>query len=176
MLCLVIEYPGQQDDQDFPGFTQRNRGASVDILIEPGSGESRQALVLVRGAPWGAMQELVAELQRTRAPVQTLRADPAEEMWFGRITYEARSLDQPIAKAFGRIQSMHGPPWVHVEAGVVHLRAVLRDARHAEDVLQLAQEGLRAAGADVQAIIQEVAPKDHSVWESLVRHGIGMSL
>jgi hypothetical protein len=176
MLCLVIEYPGQADDHDFPGFTRQHPGSSVDILVEPGAGDARQALVLLRGAPWTALQGLVDELKRTRAPVQTLRAEPDEQMWFGRITYQAKTLDQPIAKAFAGLQAMHGPPWVHVEAGVVHLRAVLRDASHAEDVLQLAQEGLRAAGADVQAVVQEVSPKDHSVWESLVRHGIGMSL
>lgn len=176
MLCLVIEYPGQADDHDFPGFTRKHRGSSVDLLVEPGVGETRQALVLVRGAPWTAIQELAAELQRTRAPVQSLRVDAAEEMWFGRITYHASTMNEPIAKAFAGIHTMHGPPWVHVESGVVHLRARLRDPAQAEDVLHLAQEALRAAGAEAQVVVQEISPKDHSVWESLVRHGIGLSL
>lgn len=174
MLCLVVEYTG--DDDEFPPFTRLNRGATVDLMAEPGSGDERRALILVRNAPWPAVQALVAGLERRHPPVQTIRADPAEEMWFGRATYDRRAPKSPAGRVIAGLLDLIGPPWVHVESGVVHLRARLRDPAQAEDVLHLAEEGLRAAGAEAQAVVQEVAPKDHSVWESLVRHGIGLSL
>ena len=173
MLCLVVEYTGE--DTEFPAFTRANRGATVDLMVEPGEGASRQALVLVRDAPWPAIQSLVAELARKRPPVSTHRAEPAEEMWFGRVAFDQRMLANPTAQAVSRLLSLVGPPWIHVESGVVHLRARLRDPAQAEDVLQLAEEGLRAAGAEAQVVVQEVSTKDHSVWESLVRYGIGLN-
>lgn len=176
MLCLVVEYPGE--DSEFPAFTRQNRGATVDLMVEPGdpaAATRRQALVLVRDAPWPAIQALVADLSRRRAPVTTLRAEAAEEMWFGRVTYDPQIHVHPTAKAVASLLDLIGPPWIHVESGVVHLRARLRGPAQAEDVLQLAQEGLRAAGTDAQVVVQEVSTKDHSVWESLVRHGIGLN-
>lgn len=173
MLCLVVEYTGE--DSEFPAFTRRNRGATVDLMVEPGRADRRQALVLVRDAPWPAVAALVADLSGRRAPVTTLRAEPAEELWFGRVGYDPRALDHPTARAVSALLDLVGPPWIHVESGVVHLRARLRDPAQAEDVLHLAEEGLRAVGAEAQVVVQEVSTKDHSVWESLVRHGIGLS-
>jgi hypothetical protein len=173
MLCLVVEYTGE--DTEFPAFTRQNRGATVDLMVEPGDSVQRHALVLVRDAGWTAIQSLVADLATRRAPAATLRAEPAEELWFGRITYDPRALVHPTARAVANLLDLVGPPWIHVESGVVHLRARLRDPAQAEDVLHLAEEGLRAAGTEAQVVVQEVSTKDHSVWESLVRHGIGLS-
>jgi hypothetical protein len=173
MLCLVVEYTGE--DSEFPAFTRAHRGATVDLMVEPGETLRRQALVLVRDAAWAAVQALVADLSTRRAPVTTLRAEPAEELWFGRVSYDPRALDHPTARAVASLLDLVGPPWVHVESGVVHLRARLRDPAQAEDVLHLAEEGLKAAGTEAQVVVQEVSTKDHSVWESLVRHGIGLS-
>src|SRR5687767_6324731 len=97
MLCLVVEYTGE--DTEFPAFTRQNRGATVDLMVEPGESEQRHALVLVRDAGWTAIQSLVAELSARRAPVSTLRAEPAEELWFGRVTYDPRALAHPTARA-----------------------------------------------------------------------------
>lgn len=175
MLCLVVEFPGEGD---FPPFTRTNPGATVDLMAEPSQGDHHKTtcLVLVRNAPWPAIEGLVADLGRRRAPLSALRSDPAEPMWFGRATYDSATFTAPSAKAIASLLGLIGPPWVHVEAGVVHLRARLRDPTQAEDVLHLAVEGLRAAGAEAQVVVQEIAPKDHSVWESLIRHGIGLSL
>lgn len=173
MLCLVVEYTGE--DTEFPAFTRQNRGATVDLMVEPGESAQRHALVLIRDASWPAIQAMVAELSTRRAPVTTLRAEPAEELWFGRVTYDPQTLAHPTARAVVNLLDLVGPPWIHVESGVVHLRARLRDPAQAEDVLHLAQEGLRAAGTEAQVVVQEVSTKDHSVWESLVRHGIGLS-
>lgn len=175
MLCLVVEFPGEGD---FPPFTRENPGATVDLIAEPSQHGHRKTtcLVLVRNAPWPAIQALVADLARRRAPLSTLRSEPEEGTWFGRATYDGSTFTVPSAKAVASLLDLVGPPWVHVEAGVVHLRARLRDPTQAEDVLHLAQEALQAAGTEAQVVVQEIAPKDHSVWESLVQHGIGLSL
>lgn len=176
MLHLVLEYPAM--DGEFPPFTRQNPGSTIDFMAEPGPANSptRTGLILVRGAPWQAIDAFVADLSRRRAPVTTLRREPASGLWFGRATFNVASMTAPGTKVITGLLGMIGPPWAHVEHGVVHLRARLKDATQAEDVLHLAEEGLRAAGIESQAVIQEVAPKDHSVWESLIQHGIGMSL
>ena len=174
MLCLVVEYTGE--DAEFPAFTRANRGATVDLMVEPGETDHhRHALVLVRDAAWPAIESLVAELAARRGPITPMRAEPAEELWFGRITHDPRTSAHAAARAVATLLDFVGPPWIHVESGVVHLRARLRDPAQAEDVLHLAEEGLRAAGTEAQVVVQEVSTKDHSVWESLVRHGIGLS-
>ena len=174
MLCLVVEYTGE--DAEFPTFTRLHRGATVDLMVEPGESQHKHhALVLVRDAPWAAIESLVAELSDRRGPVSTMRSDAAELLWFGRITHDPKASAHPTARAVASLLDLIGPPWVHVESGVVHLRARLRDPARAEDVLQLAEDGLRAAGTEAQVVVQEVSMKDHSVWESLVRHGIGLS-
>jgi len=173
MLCLVVEYTGE--DSEFPAFTRANRGATVDLMVEPGGSAGRHALVLVRDAAWPAIQALVADLAARRPPVDTLRAEPAEELWFGRVAYEPNKVAHPTVQAVTKLLDLVGPPWIHVESGVVHMRARLRDPAMAEDVLHLAEEGLKATGAEAQVVVQEVSTKDHSVWESLVRHGIGLS-
>lgn len=176
MLHLVIEYPAA--DGEFPPFTRQHPGSSVDFMAEPGAPGSptRTGLILIRGAPWQAIDAFVADLSRRRAPVATLRREPANGLWFGRATFEVASMSAPGTKVITSLFGMIGPPWAHVEHGVVHLRARLKDPEQADEVLRQAEEGLRAAGLESQVVIQEVAPKDHSVWESLIQHGIGMSL
>jgi hypothetical protein len=63
-----------------------------------------------------------------------------------------------------------------VEAGVVLLRARLRDDVNADDAVERVQKAMAAAGLDAQVVVQEIAPRDHSVWEDLVQHGIGLTL
>jgi hypothetical protein len=177
MLCLVVEYTGE--DIDFPPFTRSHPGSTIDLMVEPAAGTReapRTMLVLVRGAPMAATDALVAEMARTKAPLEALRRDPAESLWFGRVHFRPADLASPSARALAGLAQSIGPPWVHVESGVVHLRARLRDEEWAEEVLQAAEKDLGAAGLDAQVVVQEVSPKDHSVWESLVRHGIGLSL
>ena len=178
MLCLVVEY---ESGGEFPPFTQQHRGATVDLMAEPADPHDPEhhrsrLLVLIRNAPWPAIEALVADLAERRKPLTTLRAEPGEALWFGRATYDVATLKSPGTKVIVGLLDLIGPPWVHVESGVVHLRARLRDPAQAEEVLQLASEGLKAAGVEAQAVVQEISPKDHSVWESLVRHSIGMSL
>ncbi|HUR24828.1 MAG TPA: hypothetical protein VM327_02305 [Candidatus Thermoplasmatota archaeon] len=177
MQCLVLEY---ESGGEFPPFTKAHRGATVDLMAEPGATHDEpyhpSLLVLIRNAPWPAIQALVADLEVRRRPVTTLRVEPAEELWFGRATYDVATLTNPGTQVVVGLLGLLGPPWVHVEAGVVHLRARLLDPAQAEDVLNLAIEGLRAAGVEAQVVVQEIAAKDHSVWESLVRHSIGLDL
>lgn len=176
MLCLVVEYSGE--DVDFPPFTRAHPGSTVDLLVEPGpaEGSERSMLALLRGAPWQATDAFLKQLARSRGPVETLRRQPKSSLWFGRVRFKPSQLSAPSAKALVAVSDLIGPPWVHVEHGVVHLRSRLKDPAQAEEVLRLVQDSLRAAGVDAQVAVQEVSPKDHSVWESVVQHGIGLNL
>lgn len=176
MLCLVVEYAGE--DVDFPPFTRANPGSTADLLVEPADEDAaeRSMLVLLRGAPAPQTDAFLARLAKDRGPVETLRRDPKAPLWFGRVRFRPSRLDAPSAKALVAVAPLIGAPWVHVEHGVVHLRARLKDPESAEEAVLLVQESLRAAGVDAQVAAQEVGSRDHSVWEELVRHGIGLSL
>lgn len=177
MLCLVIE--ASAAGGELPDFTRQNPGSTIDLMAEPaaqGNDDDLSALVLVRGAPWQDIDGFVAELGRKQGPVTTLRRTPVESLWFGRATFHPSTFRTQGAKALQSLMGMMGPPWVHIEHGVVHIRARIKDPAKAEDLLQRAVESLRAAGQDPQVVVQEVAPKDHSVWEGLVQRGIGLSL
>lgn len=177
MLCLVVEYLAE--GSEFPPFTRTHPGSTVDLIAELAASEDldrRTALVMVRGAPWQALDALVADLGQRNAPVTTMRRDPARSLWFGRVTFHPSRFRSPSARAIAGLLGVIGPPWIHVEHGVVHLRARLKDPALAEDVLHLTAERLRAAGVDAQVVVQEVSPKDHSVWETLVQAGLGITL
>ena len=67
----------------------------------------------------------------------------------------------------------------------VYVNCVARFARHfgkspeslgPDEAVALAQDSLADAGIDAQCVVQEVSPRDHSVWEALVQHGIGLTL
>lgn len=174
MLCLVMEFPVAEG---LVTFTQENPGSTIELMGEatPDGAGRTSALMLVRGAPWQAIDKFVADLAAARGPVTTLRRVPLESLWFGRVSFDMSAMRSPGALALHGLIPMLGPPWVHIEHGVVHLRARLKDPAHAEDVLFQAQEGLSGAGLEVQAVVQEVAPKDHSVWESLVQRSLGIA-
>ena len=176
MLCLVVEYPSSEDG--LAPFTRDNAGCSVDLLVEPDDAQRRQRseLCLVRGAPLALVDHLLARLRQTHAPVQELRRDEVAMLWFGRLHFNADRLAAPSARALASLADLIGPPWVHVENGVVLLRARLRDGTDADAALDRAQTALAAAGFDAQCVVQEVSPRDHSVWEALVQHGIGLTL
>jgi hypothetical protein len=177
MLCLVLESSAKGGE--LPPFTQQNPGATIDLMAE-GKSEAtpdrQTAVLLVRGAPWQATERFVAYLSSVHAPVTTLRASPEDGLWFGRVTFREATFHSPVAKAVQALAGMIGPPWVHLEHGVGHLRARIRDPAHAEDLIHLAEESLRAIGVEAQVVAQEVSPRDHSVWEELVQHGIGLRL
>ena len=177
MLCLIVEFPAAGGE--LLPFTQQNPGASVELIAEPsppGARDTVTALVLVRGAPWQAIDEFVATKLGAGGPVTTLRRVPVESLWFGRATFHPSAFRSDNAKALLSVLPLVGPPWVHMEHGVVHLRARIKDPTHAEEVLHLTQQTLVAGGLEAQAIVQEVSPKDYGVWETLVQRGIGMSL
>lgn len=176
MLCLVVEYLA--DGDLLPRFTREHAGARVDLMVEPDdeSRKQRSELALVRGTTLEDVDALVAQLKETRSPVQTLRRDAVAGLWFGRLHFDTSRLASPSAKALASLGTLIGPPWIHVEHGVVLLRARLRDPVHADDAVELAQQALAAAGFDAQCVVQEVSPRDHSVWEDLVQHGIGLTL
>lgn len=177
MLCLVLETSARGGE--LPPFTQQNPGATVDLMAEAKSDRTpdlQTAVLLVRGAPWPAIERFVAYLSTNQAPVTTLRSSPVESLWFGRVTFRAATFHSPVAKAVQALAGMIGPPWVHLEHGVGHLRARIRDPAHADELLQLAEESLKSIGVEAQVVVQEVAPRDHSVWEDLVQHGIGLKL
>jgi hypothetical protein len=176
MLCLVAEYAAE--DSEFAQFTRAHPGSTVDLMTEQAARDARAhtALALVRGAPWAAIEALVLALRRRTPPAQALRSDARQARWFGRVAFDVGGAGLEANPALARVIDQVGPPWLHVEAGVVHLRARLREPRHPDEVLALAEEGLREAGVEAQTIVQEVAERDHSVWEDLVRHSIGLSL
>lgn len=176
MLCLVVEFP--DTNATFPPFTRAHPGATVDLMVEPDdpARTRRSELVLVRGAPMEAIDALVAELGRTHAPVEASRRDEAGRLWFGRIHFEPGHLESPSGTALAKLAGSIGPPWVHVEAGVVLLRARVRDGIDADEFVARVQGLLTTAGVDAQVVVQEVSPRDHSVWEALVQHGIGLTL
>jgi hypothetical protein len=176
MLCLVVEFLGEEPT--FPPFTRAHPGATVDLMVEPDDpGRAvRSEFALVRGASLAATDALVRGLAATHAPVEPLRRDPAAGLWFGRLHFQPSRLDTPSARALDRIKDFIGPPWVHVESGVVLLRARLRDAGRADEAVERAQAAMAGEGLEAQVVAQEVSPRDHGVWEQLVQHGLGITL
>lgn len=176
MLCLVVEFLGEEST--FPPFTRAHPGATIDLMVEPDDPDRpvRSEFVLVRGAPFTATDALVRGLAVTHAPVEPLRRDPASGLWFGRVHFRPSRLDTPSARALDKLKGLIGPPWVHVEAGVVLLRARLRDGSRADEAVELAQKVMAQEGLDAQVVAQEVSPRDHGVWEALVQHGLGITL
>lgn len=177
MLCLVVE--ASAVGGELPPLTQDHPGATVELIGEPpgqDAGDTITTLMLVRGAPWQAIDQFVEQLSRTKAPVTTIRRSPVESLWFGRATFHTSAFRTPGAIALRDVFKKVGPPWVHIEHGVAHLRARVKDPEHADDLVTDTVESLRKANVDAQVIVQEVAPKDHSVWENLVQLGIGISL
>jgi len=176
MLCLVVEYLGEE--VAFPPFTRAHAGATVDLMVEPDRAARplRSELCLVRGAPIADVDALVGSLRATHAPVEELRRDPVAGLWFGRLHFQTARLTSPSAKALAALSDLIGPPWIHVEGGVVLLRARLRERADPDAAVALAQDSMAAAGFDAQVVVQEIAPRDHSVWEALVQHGIGLTL
>lgn len=176
MLVLVVEFTGEEST--FPPFTRAHPGATVDLMVEPDDPDRpvRSEFALVRGAPMPVIEGLVRSLAATHSPVEPLRRDAAAGLWFGRLHFQPSRLDTPSSRALSRLRDLIGPPWVHVEAGVVLMRARLRDAARADEAVDLAQRAMAEEGLDAQVVAQEVSPRDHGVWESLVQHGLGITL
>lgn len=174
MRFLVLEYPVEQ--AFFLNFTRIHPRSTADLIIEPAAKPSanQTAIVLLRNAPWVQIEARLERLQREHAPVHELRRDPKTMQWLGRITLHPGEFRDPGAKALSQVLKGLGSPWIHVESGVLHLRARIPEPV-APDLAERAEAVLRKAGIEAQAEIREFSPHDYSVWQQLIQQSVGLS-
>jgi hypothetical protein len=174
---LVVEIPGT----GLPGteFTARHPGVTIDTI----SGRTRSekgeidvdVVMMVRGAEPADLDALVGRLTALLGHVTTLRRDAWARLWIGRGTVRESSLKSAAMQAILRFQERFGPPWLHSEDGIVHLRALVSDPQDARSLAHDVQRELDTIKVDAQVAVQEISPHDFSVWEDLVQYNLGLA-
>lgn len=178
---LVIEIhesgiPGNR----VPGtrFTREHPDVQIDMITEPRydrSGETyRPVLFMVRGANTAMLEDFHGRLGRIFGRLQPLRNDLLRRVWIGRGTVKQKLIDSEAMQHVMAFQDRCGAPWLHLQGGVLHMRARVRDARDADHLAQEMRTDLAAAGIEAQVDLQEISEHDYSVWNDLVQFSIGL--
>jgi hypothetical protein len=173
---LVVEFPSE--GFVMTRFTRAHPLCTVDLVSERGvawRGERiHPALFLAKGVAWREFQDLLEELARMHEPATILRRDPAGLAWLCRVSFHESNLG-PEGHALAQFQDRFGPPWLHVEQGVLHLRARLGETMDAEVLVDQLTGFLEATGVQAQVEVQELGPTDYGVWEELLQAGAGLT-
>jgi hypothetical protein len=173
---LVVEYPGT--GLPLAEWTSKHK-ATADMLLQPmqdvaGDLQAKGTL-LARGMDAGALAALGSLLDRHYAPHETIRQDVRRGEWLGRMHIHLDTLRRsPGARAVALNQHRFGPPWSHVDDGVVHMRMRVKDAADADTLLEDVRKELARQDGDAQATLQEISTHDYGVWEELVQASIGL--
>lgn len=174
---LVVEYDGA--GLPFIEWARDRPRVRLDMILEPmrAKGDDLQipGVALVRGLDADAMRELDALLGRDYAPVQTLRRDARRGEWLGRLTlHVARMRGSPTALAIARMSDRFGPPWSHVDDGIVHMRLRIGDGVDADALAAELADAIRGRGGEAQVSVESFASHDYGVWDELVQAAIGL--
>jgi hypothetical protein len=174
---LVMEFPSRQFV--FTRFTAEHAIATIDVILEPGDerpeGRVHPAVFLVKGSAWREVRALFDELAATHGPPQVLRRDASGLLWLCRVDFREERLGTDAA-ALRRLQDHFGPPWLHHEQGVCHLRASLPEGTDSEHFVAELAGMLRATHVEAQVDVVELAPQDYGVWQDLLQASAGLAL
>lgn len=166
---LVLEYPNE--DLLLGRFTETHPGSTVDIISEPGEvidgDRTHPSVVLVKGARSADIDSIITALTAAHEKPTTVRR--GDDFWLGRLRFWERSLQAPGFHALLLLQDRLGAPWLHMEEGVLHLRAQVREEEAAEKLAAEAETFLAAEGKSAQVTLEAVPEKDFGVWRDLVQ-------
>lgn len=166
---LVAEF--EAPEMPMAAFTARHPGTSVDLVLEP-QGPDRSPLhrgiFFAKGVTDPLMAELRAETEAAYDQVETLRRDRAARTWMATVRVREQTDWPAAAQALAAFQQRTGTPWVHVEDGVVYMRAALREEADGPGLVADLEAELARRGALAQVAVQEVGAADFGVWKDIV--------
>lgn len=174
---LVVEYDGK--GLPFVDWAHQHKGVQFDMILEPiqaaGAGLNMPAVALVRGLDASAYLGLEELLDDKYSPRSTIRRDPRRGEWLGRLTIHVENMKSGAARAVARHANRFGPPWSHVDDGVVYMRMRLAEETDAIQLVADIQAALAAVGAEAHVSVESYSRHDYSVWDRLVQASIGLS-
>ena len=178
MRFIIVEYPDR--GSPMPDFTRDHPGATVDVIAErvvglPDGDRMHPCVALVRGAPWAAIEDLVAAFETIYESVVPLQRDPRAGRWLGRMKIRESTFRHTATYNVMLFQQRFGAPWAHLEGGVIHLRARVADPGQGKALAADMRRSLDELGIDAQVEERELGARDYGVWDELVQHTIGLS-
>jgi hypothetical protein len=168
---LVIELPGLE--QVFAEYASSHPGATIDLVMQPlrpGHADlTMQACLLVRDAPPGTLEGLLADARQRYGLVRTLRRDDAEGTWLGTLQVPPASLTDPHALAVMRFLQRHGLGlrWARIEEGVCYFRCEVEDAAQASALAERCRGYLEGLDIDAEVAVEMTPPRDLGLWREL---------
>lgn len=177
-VFVIVECPAE--DMPLASFTLRNPGTTIDIIseapIQEGDDRFHPSLVMIKGAPTPALNQLLLQLSRVYDHMETIERDDLRHLWLGRMRiHESAYLHNKGAAVISSFQHRYRAPWTHLEAGTLHLRARVTDEEHGDLLADQMRRYLDKEGVEAQVEIREISGKDYGVWEDLVQHAIGLA-
>lgn len=175
---VIVEFPAT--DTPLAGFTARNPGTTVDIIMEPmveeDVGRVHHSIALIKGTNPEALTALLQNLGKVYDHIEPIERDDGRRIWLGRIRVREDSYTHnPGAKAMVHFQHRYGAQWYHVEAGIAYLRARITDQAHGDVLADQMRRHLAEVGVEAQVEVRDISPKDYGVWEDLVQRSIGLA-
>jgi hypothetical protein len=79
------------------------------------------------------------------------------------------------AAAIAQFQDRFGPPWTHIDDGVVYMRARLHKATDGDRLVHQVRGYLAKEGVDAHVSVQDFSTHDYGVWDDLVQASIGLA-
>ena len=174
---LVVEL--QQAALPLTRFTAEHDGCTIDLITEPPQDVDGQrvhpAIFMVKCAPATAVERLLTRLDSIYGPVRVLRREPGAEAWAGRLQIPEAAMDDPSLQALAKLRERLGVGWVHLEEGVLHVRARVKEGSDPARLAREIQGYLDARGIEAQVTVQEMPEHDFGVWRDLVEYSVGLA-
>jgi hypothetical protein len=168
-----------QDSTPGTLFLAKRPGSTLDTIWEPAQGPEddrrHPMVVLASGLAAQDLRDLVMAFEHVYHDVQTLQMDLRLGRWLGRMTLHEKGIAGTSTHNVLSFQQSFGALWEHSEAGVVHLRAQVRDGVDADELADQMRAALLKTGIEAQVEVRELGPKDYGVWDTLVQHAIGLA-
>ena len=175
---VIVEFP--LADTPLASATAKVPGCRIDVIAEPVVGEGGEkwhaAVVLIKGLPGPELTQLLVRLGKVYERIETIERDDLQGSWLGRMRMrESAMTHNKGAAVVLRFQHRFGALWSHIEAGILYLRAKVRDAAHGELLADQMRRYFAKAGVPAQVEVRDVSAKDYGVWEDLVQRSIGLA-
>ena len=174
---LVVEFSGE--GLTLAEWTRDQPGATIDLISEPaqgdGDGRVHPSLLLVKGAGRAGLVQLMDRVDRLYGPLHTLKIEPARGQWLVRLNIRESAMHSAATAALMQFQHRFGPPWTHMDDGVVYMRARLPARGDGDRLLQQVRGYLADQKVDAHVSLQELGSHDYGVWDDLVQASIGLA-
>jgi hypothetical protein len=174
---LVVEYDGR--GLPFVDWAHARPGVTFDMILQeprrsPAGDLEIPGIALVRGLDLTAAQHLAWLVDKHYAPWASIRKDLAHGNWLLRVTIHVANMASPAARAVAGFSARLGPPWSHVDDGIVYMRMRVPDRADAEGLAREVHDACVATGAEVQVSVESYGSHDYGVWDQLVQASIGL--